>query len=534
MKKLTIALSLAAAALVIASCGNGRTKAERLLENYAEVTIPAPDLSEITDNGKEVLNLYRFMADEADAIYWEQNFGSKDFFSALPDPAERAYVQINYGPWDRIDNQPFIEGFGPKPAGARFYPEDMTDEEFEALSDPAKYSPYTLICRKADGTLEAVWYHDAYAEHVNKMADLLKAAADITIKSSVREYLLQMAQAVKTDQYYNAQRAWLDMTDSKMDLVIGPSETIDDHRYGIKASYGAYVLLKNEDRTRALQELCDRLPELQAALPGGRIYHNFVPGSKSNIFSCDVIYYGGYPNAGYKNIAVNLPYDARIQEDFGTRTILFDNIIREKYNRTVFPAGMLLLEAEERAHLDANAFYWGIVFREVAQSLGVKETINGKGSVAEALGSEALTLEKVKSNVLGAWLCMREVDAHRVDALIMKNDVVATFITNIIRSSRFGTGDATGQANLIIYNFLMEQGAIERKSSGKYSIDYAKAESALGSLGELVLFMQATGDRAAAAEFTGKYDVIPSTLKADIVNLELEKIPVDIRLTYER
>ncbi len=533
MKKLTIALSLVVVALVIASCGKGRSKAERLLENYAEVVIPAPDLSGITDNGKEVLNLYRFAADEADAIYWEQNFGPKEFFSALPDPAERTFAEVNYGPWNRIDNQPFIEGFGPKPAGARFYPDDMTDEEFEAFKDPAKNSPYTIIRRKTDGSLEAVWYHEAYAEHVQKIADLLTAAADITIKASVREYLLQMAHAVKTDRYYSAQRAWLEMTDSKMDIVIGPTETIDDDRYGIKASYGAYVLLKNEDRTRSLQDLCDRLPELQASLPGDPAYRHFVPGSKSNIHACDVIYYGGYPNAGYKNIAVNLPYDVRVQEDFGSRTILFDNIIREKFNRTVFPAGMLLLEADDRAHLDASAFYWCIVFREIAQSLGVKETVNGKGSVADALGNEALTIEKVKSNVLGAYLCAQEVSAHRIDALIDTKDVITTYLVNIIRACRFGNADATGRANLIIYNFLAEQGVLERKSTGHYSIDYSKAESVLSSLGELLLYMQATGDREAADEFVSKYAVVPSTIKADIVNLELEKIPVDIRISYE-
>ena len=534
MKTKRIALFLAVSAVVLSGCEKRRSKAARLLENYAEVTIPAPDLSGITDNGKEVLNLYRFAADEADAIYWEQNFGSKDFFSALADPAEQAYALINYGPWDRIDNRPFIEGFGTKPAGARFYPEDMTDPEFQALKDPAKNSPYTLIRRKADGSLEAVWYHDAYKEHVHKMANYLRAAADITIKASVREYLLQMADALLTDNYYASERAWLEMTDSKMDLVIGPNETIDDERYGLKASYGAYVLLKNLDRTASLQSMTARLPELQASLPGDAIYHSFVPGAESNIFSCDVIYYGGYTNAGYKVIAINFPYDTRVQEEFGTRTILFDNVIREKFNRTVFPAGMQLFEGADCAHLDANAFYWGIVFREVAKGLGVKETITGKGTVTEALGNEALTLEKAKSNVLGAYLCAREVEDHRIDALIMKPDVLATFVANVIRSTRFGFGDATGRANLVIYNYLMEQGAITRKASGKYGIDYAKTEEAIASLGAQILKLQALGDREAATEFVNKYAVVASTIKADIVNLELEKIPVDIRFTYEK
>ncbi len=534
MKKLTIVLALALAAAGVWSCGESRSKADRLLENYAVVTIPAPDLSGITDNGKEVLNLYRFAADAADAIYWEQNFGPKSRMDSLENAAEREFAFINYGPWNRIDNEPFLEGYGPKPSGAAFYPADMTDEEFEAFEDPDKMSPYTLIRRGEDGKLKTVWYHDAYADQVKKMADLLRAAADITIKPSVREYLLKKAEGLQTDNYYESDRAWLEMTDSKMDLVIGPNETIDDDRYGLKASYGAYVLLKNLDRTEMLTALCDRLPELQASLPGKAEYHAFVPGTESNIFSCDVLYYAGYTNAGYKVIAINFPYDARVQEEFGTRTILFDNIIREKFNRTVFPAGMLLLEGEDRSHLDANAFYWDIVFREVAKGLGVKETVNGKGTVAEALGNEALTLEKAKSNVLGAYLCMQEVDAHRIDALIMKPDVIATFVANVIRSTRFGFGDATGRANLIIYNYLIEQGAISRKASGKYAIDYDRTESAVTALTEEILRMQATGDLAAATSFVEKYAVVPATIKADIVNLELEKIPVDIRLNYER
>ena len=118
MKKYLIALLVPL--VVITSCAQHRSKAARLMANYAEVTIPAPDLSGITNNGKEVLNLYRFAADEVDAIYWKQNFGDKSVIEALQDPSEKAYAMINYGPWDRIDGKPFIEGYGEKPAGACF------------------------------------------------------------------------------------------------------------------------------------------------------------------------------------------------------------------------------------------------------------------------------------------------------------------------------------------------------------------------------------------------------------------------------
>jgi len=532
MKKLTAAWVLLA--VLAASCDQPRTKAARLVENYAVVTIPAPDLSGITDNGKEVLNLYRFAADEVDNIYWKQNFGDKEaLLSSLSDPAAKLYAEINYGPWDRIDGQPFVEGYGVKPAGACFYPADMTAEEFDAFADPDKLSPYTLVVRDGD-SLKTVWYHDAYAESIGKICNYLQAAADITIKESVRDYLLKKIEGLKTDDYYESDKAWLEMTDSKMDLVLGPNEAVDDALYGEKASYGAYVLLKNLKRTEELGALTARLPELQAMLPGDPAYHAFVPGAESNIFSCNVIYYGGYTNAGFKVIAINFPYDAKVQEELGTRTILFDNIIREKFNRTVFPVGMTLFEDTYQAHLDASAFYWNIVFREIAKGLGVKETVNGRGTVGDALGNEALLFEKAKSNVIGTYLCAQEVDAHRISALIQKEDVLATFVANIIRSCRFGAADPTGAACIAVYNYMLEKGAFSRKASGRYSIDFGKTWEALEALGAEILRIQALGDIDAARAFVNKYVVAAPTIEADIVSLELEKIPVDIRFTYEK
>ena len=532
MKKLTIVL--AAAAMLLTSCtGQKRTQAERLLSNYAEVLMPAPDLSGITDNGKEVLNLYRFAADEVDNIYWKQNFGDKSLMASLSDPAARQYALVNYGPWDRIDGKPFVEGYGEKPLGARFYPEDMTPAEFDAFDDPLKNSPYTLVRRTEKGDLETVWYHDAYAENIDKICSYLTAAADLTIKPSVRDYLLAKVEALRTDSYYASDAAWLKMEDSKMDLVLGPNENVDDALYGAKASYGAYVLLKNLDRTAQLNSFASRLPEFQQMLPCEESYRSFVPATGSDIFACDVIYYGGYTNAGFKVIAINFPYDEREQEELGTRTILFDNVIRDKFNRTLFPVGQCLIGQDQQANLDVNAFYWTIAFREISKGLGVKETMGGN-SVAEALADMALVFEKAKSNLLGAYLCMKLVQAHEIPALISREDVLTTFVANVIRSCRFGNVDATGKANIIIYNSLLEKGAIQRLESGRYTIDNDLVEQLLKELGAFVLKIQATGDYESARAFADAHSEIGPTLQADKVVLEKENIPVDIRFTYAK
>jgi hypothetical protein len=521
--------------LAAVSCGKrNQVNVDRLVENYALVTIPAPDLTGITDNGKEVLRLYRQAADEVDKIYWRQYFGDGEaFLGSLTDPAEKLYAEINYGPWDRIDGKPFLPGYGDKPAGACFYPADMTEEEFQSWADPDKNSPYTLVQRGADGGLKTVWYHDAYAEPIGKIEEYLHRAADVTIKESVRNYLLQMIEGLKTDDYYDSYKAWLEMNDSKMDLVIGPIEAVDDAVHGTKASYGAYVLLKNLQRTDELNALSARMPELQNLLPGDPANHAFVPGAESDIFSCNVLYCSGYTNAGFKVIGINFPYDAKVQEELGTRTIIFDNIIREKFNRTVHPVGSALLEDVYQPHVDAGAFYWIIVFREIAKGLGVKETVNGKGTVAEALGNEALVLEKAKSNVLGAWLCAQEAEAYHISALFQKEDVLTTFVTNTIRSTRFGAADPTGVANIIVYNYLLESKAVTWNPSGRYSIDYDKTWQALENLGAEILRIQAHGDLEAARAWAAKYGVAGPESLSDKRVLENAGIPVDLRFSYE-
>ena len=401
------------------------------------------------------------------------------------------------------------------------------------FADPDKNSPYTLVQRAGDGSLKTVWYHDAYAEPIGKIEEYLHRAADVTIKESVRNYLLQMIEGLKTDNYYDSYKAWLEMNDSKMDLVIGPIEAVDDALYGTKASYGAYVLLKNLKRTEELNALSARMPEFQQMLPGDPADHDFVPGAESDIFSCNVLYCSGYTNAGFKVIGINFPYDAKIQEELGTRTIIFDNIIREKFNRTVYPVGKSLLEDVDQPHVDASAFYWIIVFREVAKGLGVKETVNGKGTVAEALGNEALVMEKAKSNVLGAYLCALEAEAYHISAIFQKEEVLATFVANTIRSTRFGAADPTGVANILVYNYLLQNKAIIWNPSGRYSIDYDKTWTALETLGAEILRIQAHGDIDAARACVAKYGVAGLESQSDKRVLEKANIPVDLRFAYE-
>lgn len=529
MKKLMLSL---VALSVIAACDNEqKSSIQRKVDEYKTVRIAAPDLSGISDNGKEVLNLYRFAADQADSIYWKQAFGDKSEMTALTDEATRTFAMINYGPWDRITGETFVNGYGARPAGLNFYPADMTAEEFEAFDDPDKSSPFTLLRRNAEGGLETVWYHDAYKENINKICSYLKAAADITIRESVRNYLLKKIDALRSDNYYDCDLAWLDMEDSKMDLILGPDEVSDDQLLGLKASYEAFVLLKDEKQTENLKKIITHLPEFQASLPCADEYKTFAPGAESRIHACTALYYAGQANAGIKVIALNLPFNSKVQEEKGTKTILLENIINEKFNRIVFPAGLALLNDSHA--LNRSAFFSNIACREIAHGLGVKETVNGKGSVASALGNEAAEFEEMKANMVGLFISYNLVKKHQSIGLTTPEDVLATYLANLLRSERFGEGEPLGRANIMIYNYLSKKDAFRRTPAGKYDIDYAIFYDAVTELSGRILEIQATGDYESAKAFSAEYGSVPETLKEDVRTLKLEGVPTDLRFEFE-
>ncbi len=532
MRKTVLALLVPT---LLASCSTTpKTAVGKKVDSYALVCVETPDISGISDNGKEVLNLYKFAADQVDSIYWNQYFGDEKLIENLEDADLRDYAKINYGPWDRIDGSTFVEGFGEFPKGANFYPADMTADEFDSMADSAKTSPFTLIRRDSEGKLTAVWYHDAYKYNIDKICSILNAAADLTVKPSVRNYLLKKIDALRTDNYYESDLAWLEMTDSKMDLVLGPDEINDDRLYGLKTSYEAYVLLKDIKRTEALAEFTTILPELQRWIPCEDQYKTFVPGDKSGIYAYDVIYCSGHANAGIKLMALNLPYNEEVQAQAGTRTALLHNIMCEKFNRLVSPVGNVVLTADQQSHLDEEAFYWNIVFREISHGLGVKETVNGKGTVAEALGNKALTWEDAKANALGLYFVCKLLDEHKIPAVITKEDAVTTFFANLIRSERFGETSQLGRAYVMLFNYLDRNGAFTRGDSGKYTIDYDKTLSLVAEFAGIAVRTQATGDYEFAESFEKQYCELSEDFKADLVNIRLEKIPVDLRFKFQK
>ena len=524
MKKI---IFIAMAALTIGACKDAEALKEKV-ESYAVVQVTSPLYDALDENDKGVIDLFRQAAEIMDGLFWKQTFGDKAEMDALTNPYERAYAMINYGPWDHLDdNKSFLNGYGEKPLGCQYYPQDMTMEEWEAFDDPDKFSLYTVIRRDENGALKTVWYRDEYKAEIEKVCDLLEQAAALTTNEGMRTYLTERVKAFRTDDYLASDLAWMDMKDCNMDFVIGPIENYDDHLFEAKAAYEAFILLKDEERSANLAKYVALLPELQKALPCADEYKTFVPGTSSDLNVYDAIYYAGDCNAGSKTIAINLPNDERVHAAKGARRLQLYNSMMAKFDKIMAPIGDVLMTPEQLDYLSADAFFWNVTFHEVAHGLGVKQTVNGKGTVDSAMGSEKTTWEEAKADILGLFMVSKLIDMGEITD-ITKEESIATFIAGIVRSVRFGFASSHGKANMMCYNYMEDHGAFTRNAEGKWVIDFEKAAEAVNSWANLILETQATGNFEFAQQYSSKNASIREALAADIEKVNGAGIPRDI------
>lgn len=515
---------------------------ERRMSEYTTVSLKA-DTTTLTPKERQMLPLLIDAAKAMDPIYWEQSYGSRDsLFAQVNDEGVRRFLDINYGPYDRLDNNAaFIPEVGTHPDGANLYPKDMTKPEFDAAiakgpkahADSLK-SLYTLVRRASapDSGFVAIPYSVAFKTQDSIAASKLREAAQLAEDPGLKKYLNLRAEALLTDNYQASDLAWMDMKNNTLDIVIGPIETYEDGLYGYKAANEAYVLIKDKAWSQRLSRYAAMLPALQKGIPVADQYKKEKPGTDSDLNAYDAIFYAGQANAGAKTIAINLPNDEEVQLKKGTRRLELKNVMQVKFDKILMPIAQELIDQDQLAMLNFNAFFENTMFHEVAHGLGIKNTINGKGPVRTAIKERYGALEEGKADILGLYM----VQALNRQGELKGEDIRAnyvSFLASLFRSVRFGGADAHGRANIAAFNFLQQQGAFTRDSaSGKYRVDFPKFEAGMNALSEKILTLQGNGDYEGVGAFQDQYGKISPELQKDLDRLKTKGIPVDI--TFEQ
>jgi len=538
-------LFLLLASFFVSSCGKENDPATRVESNenaahtsvaenprfdiYATVSL-ASDLGHLSDRQRKMLGLLIDAAEITNDIFWLQVWGDREeLLNSIEDPKARKFAFYNYGPWDRLAaDQPFLESYGARPLGARFYPEDMTKEEFEAWDQEGKDGQYSIVQRDAGGNLELVPYSVAFADQISRIVKLLDQAADLAEDREFGEYLRLRALALLSDDYQASDMAWMDMKNNAIELVIGPVESYQDALYGYRTAFETFVLIKDQAWSERLARFAQYMPELQKGLPVPDKYKQEMGGADADLNAYDLIYCAGDCNSGAKTIAINLPNDAEVQLVKGTRRLQLKNAILAKFNQILVPIADELIADDQRQHITFNSFFGNIMFHEVAHGLGIKYTLDGKGTVGAALKEHTSALEEGKADILGLYMVQRLREMGEITEGELMDDYVS-FLAGIFRSVRFGASSAHGRANMIRFNFFSEAGAFSRnEETGKYRVNVPQFEKAVEDLSRTLLTLQGDGNYDTVASFVAEKGNVSAQLQADLDRLSANNIPVDI------
>lgn len=502
---------------------------QKKVEEFIPVKLSA-DLSNLSEKEKQMLPILFEAAQVMDNLFWKQTWGDKEeLLKNTKDEYLKKFILINYGPWERLNNNlSFVQGIGEKPAGAKFYPADMSKEEFEAFDDNLKSDLYTVIKRNDDKSLKAIPYSEVYAVELTKVSDLIKQAAELAEDEGLKNYLSLRADALLSNDYLASDMAWMDMKTNTIDFIAGPIETYEDGLYGSKAAFESFILIKDKEWSDKLTRFASLLPQLQESLPVPAEYKAEVPGSDSDLGAYEALYYAGDCNSGSKTIAINLPNDPKVHIEKGSRKLQLKNSMRAKFDNILVPISKLVITPEQQKHVTFDAFFENTMFHEVAHGLGIKKTLNSDQSVRQAMKETASSIEEAKADIIGLYLVSRLVEMGELTNHDLMDNYV-TFIAGIFRSVRFGAASAHGKANMMRFNYFSEKEAFNyNKENGYYTIDFDKMTEAINSLSAEILIMQGDGNYEKAKDILASMGTIRQALQNDLDRIAEAGIPRDI------
>jgi hypothetical protein len=478
---------------------------------------------------------------ELESMYWRQSdpeaLALYNALAADKSPLAqklRHYIFINGSRFDLVDaNKPFV-GAQPMPPGHALYPAGLTRADVEAYVQrnparkPALYSPYSFITRTGPGgtDLSAEWYHSRLVEFTRPAAAALRKAADLSDDPAFASFLRLRATAVLNDDYYNSDIAWLDLENPKFDIIYAPYETYLDDLLGVKTSYGASILIRNELESRKLAVYERYIPDIQDALPLAAGDRPSVRGHVTPMEVMDAPLRAGDLRHGYQAVADNLPNDPRIHQQKGTKKIFFKNFMDARVNEIILPLAARVMDPAQAKQASADGYLASTLMHEICHGLGPAFShVNGKKiDIREAIGGLFGGLEEAKADVVGMYALKWLVDKGALPAARLQ-EYYASYVAGIFRTTRFGTGEAHGRAEMMELNYLSEQGAITGVN-GRYLVDYAKMPAAIASLAKELLEQEATGNRARAEAWFTKYDKMPPALTK--LYADAKDVPIDI------
>ncbi|GJM87102.1 hypothetical protein PR202_ga03023 [Eleusine coracana subsp. coracana] len=377
-----------------------------------------------------------------------------------------------------------------KPAGANFYPPDMDKKEFElwknGLTDNEQKDAtgfFTIIKRhdsssssseaqtngsdqiKASDDLFIVPYSEEYRSSLEIVSKLLQKASECSDSPSLKNFLRTKADAFLSNDYYESDVAWMEL-DSKIDVTIGPYETYEDALFSYKATFEAFVGIRDDAATSQVKLFGDQLQVLERNLPLDNIFKSDNV-SAAPIRVINLLYNSGDVK-GAQTVAFNLPNDERIVNERGTSMVMLKNISEAKFKHILKPIADACIREDQKDYVDFEPYYTHIVCHECCHGIGPHSIVlpsGKKSTVRMELQELHSALEEAKADIVGLWAL----------------------------------------------NFLIK-----------------KVEDAVESLSREILTIQAKGDKPAAQSLLQSRATLTQPLRVALEKIEHMQVPVDI------
>ena len=474
-----------------------------------------------------------------ESIYWRQSdpagltlYQSLGSSHNLRDVQLRRYLWINASRFDLLDQDKPFAGTETMPPGRGFYPANLTSDQVQQYikdhpeQKAAIYDQFTIV-RWNHEKLEAVSYHIAFRAFLEPAANALRAAAKLSDDAAFAKFLRLRADALLSDDYFPSDLAWLELKNPKFDIIFAPYETYLDGLLGVKGSYGAAVMVRNERESKKLELFQQYVPQIQDSLPLAAEDRPSKHGLETPMEVMDAPFRAGDLTHGYQAVADNLPNDPRVHEQKGSKKLFFKNFMDARVSYVILPVARKLMEPDQAAKVSGEGYLQSTIMHEICHGLGPAFARNAAGRVdiREAIGHQFSGLEEAKADVTGMFALKWLVD-HGALPKEKLEEYYASYVGGVFRTVRFGTAEAHGQAEMMEFNYLSERGAIRRNANGRYAIDYEKMPDAMADLAKELLEIEATGDRSRAENWFAKYGTMPEELKTSLE--AASDVPVDI------
>jgi len=556
MKLFPTVLILVCALVLAAGCNKPKQETKEMesplaakLKRFAPTEITA-DVSKLSAGDRQALDKLIQASRLMDEMYlrqvWSGNAALKEKLAAKASPKagnaspegtlRYQMFMLNKSPWSGLDHDSaFIEGAPqPKPAGANYYPEDMTKEEFEAwvaslsAKDQEKARGFFYTVRRGeDKKLKLVPYNEEYKQWLEPAAKLLREAAGLTDNKSLKNFLTKRADAFLSNDYYDSDVAWMDL-DSPIEPTIGPYEVYMDELFNYKAAFEAFITLRNEEETKKLSKFSSDLQELENNLPIDKKYRNPKLGALAPIRVVDEVVVGGEAYKGVQTAAYNLPNDERVTREKGSKRVMLKNVQEAKFNNVLLPLAKIAIAPEEQSLIAFEPFFTHILAHELMHGLGPHTImVNGKQTTArQAMKELSSAFEEAKADISGLWALQYLIDKGVVEKSFEKQMYV-TFLASAFRSVRFGLNEAHGKGIALQFNYLTDEGAfVYDAKNGTFSVNFDTVKDAVRELTAEIMTVQAEGSYEKAKAMLDKYGVLRPEMKA--VLDRMNDVPVDI------